>query len=89
MIVGKAIDTGISASTAQEVLEYVSTEFIMSEGGLSGGQWHPTLILSTMYPQGEYGNPNLRGAMIIKAKVTFRSVRYAPLGGVNVVVPAV
>lgn len=60
LIVGKPIDTGISAASAQELLEYVSTDFIMSEG-VPSGEWHPTLLVSTLFPQGQYQDPYIGG----------------------------
>lgn len=79
---------GISARSAQELLEYVSTDFIMSEG-VPSGEWHPTLLVSTLFPQGQYADPYISGQLIIKATTTFRCVRYVPLGGINSIVPAV
>lgn len=51
---------GISARSAQELLEYVSTDFIMSEG-VPSGEWHPTLLVSTLFPQGQYADPYISG----------------------------
>lgn len=90
LIVGKPIDTGISARSAQEMLEYVSTETIMS--GVPSGlvQWHPTMLVAALYSEGvAYQAPRVSGSIILKTTITFRGVRYIPLGGLSQIAPAV
>lgn len=91
LIVGKPIDTGISAASAQEKLEFVSTASIMTdvESASAYRQWWPTMIISAKYP-GDYGSDSyLSGSVIMNVRLTFRGVRFIPLGGLTTVAPAV
>lgn len=90
LIVGKPIDTGISARSAQEMLEYVSTETIMSGLPQDLVQWHPTMLIAVLYSDTvAYNGARVSGSIILKTTITFRGVRYIPLGGLSQIAPAV
>lgn len=60
----------------------------MSLTGPAAAQWHPTLLISTLFPT-NYTAAYLSGSLVLRTTLTFRSVRYVPLGGVSQIVPAV
>lgn len=59
------------------------------ESASSYRQWWPTMIVSAKYP-GDYGSDAyLSGSVIMNVRLTFRGVRFIPLGGLTTVAPAV